>query len=225
MGDWCNPYYISMVTGKSEKFKHLCCGSSLHLDQGSSRDNRNIWQWSYAVRISDYTSGEKSNSPLFRMFGCQSLDGVRWDMNTPPLCWGSLHTGDCSLHYLANISLEQTRTSRVRTKIDSVWKAGDMKLCLLAYEIQGVNWNGEGLVWIEHLHKTRSVSLFTSKVSASLFDAIMQLHWPNQHHWPSVKKRSYESNYIIHVEDTMRIHRSELWPTSDAMQAKITHSR
>jgi len=154
-----------MVTCKCEEFKYLCCGSSPHLDQGSSRDNRSTWQWSYAVRISDYTLGEQSNSRLSRMFGCQSLDGVRWDMNIPPLCWGSLHTGDCNPHYLANISLEQTRTDWVRFNLNKH----------MAYEIQG-------LVWIEHLHKTESLSLFTSKVLVSFLTSIMPIHWPNQHH-------------------------------------------
>ncbi len=126
---------------KFEEFKYLCCGSSLHLDQVSSQDNRSTWQWSYAVRISDCISGEQSSSPLSRMFGCQSQDGVRWDMNTPPLCWGSLHTGDCSPHYLANISLEQTKNSMSEDKNRIDLKAGDMKPCLQAYEIQGVNWN------------------------------------------------------------------------------------
>lgn len=95
-------------------------------------------------------------------------------MNTPPLCWGSLHTGDCSPHYLANISLEQTRTTWVRTKTESIWKAGDMKPCLQAYAIQGVNWNKKATdeqrptVCFERLHKARSLSLFASKVLVRL---------------------------------------------------------
>lgn len=166
-------YSIRYFRCKFEEFKYLCCGNSLHLDQVSSQDNRSTWQWSYAVRISDCISGEQSSSPLSRMFGCQSQDGVRWDMNTPPLCWGSLNTGDCSPHYLANISLEKTRTAWVRTKTESIWKAGDMEPCLLAYEIQGANWNRKApdeqrqMVWIEYLHKAKSLSLFASKVLVS----------------------------------------------------------